>query len=305
MRTMAIGKPGLIRSLALLSFLLAAFGYAQSPAGLRIAPGDTINVHVYDTPEFEQNVRVSQSGDVELLLIGKLHFASLTPVEAARLVETTLVSKGIMKIPSVQITVTGYETELVAVTGEVNKPGPQQITASRSAIDMIALSGGLLSTADRHNITVRHRGSPDNVTTFYFSNDPKEALQNDVTVEPGDTIIVPRVGIVYVLGDVGRPGGFPIDQPDSRMSALKAVALAGSTNHTATPSNARLIRRTADGGFTESKLNFSRIQKGKDPDITLMPGDVLYIPFSYVKNALALGSSTVLSTAAQAAIYNH
>jgi polysaccharide export outer membrane protein len=301
---MAINKLGVIRILILLPLLGANLSFSQQ-AALRIAPGDVINVHVYDTPEMEQSVRVAESGDVELILIGKVHLATLTPVEAARAVEDTLKSRNIMKNPSVLITVTAYEAELVSVGGEVNHPGLQQITAPRSAIDLIALSGGLTDLADRHNILIRRKGSADNITKFYFSNDPSEALKNDVVVEPGDAIVVPRCGIVYVIGDVGRPGGFPIDEPDSRMSALRAIALAGATNHTATPSNARLIRRAPDGGYQDTRLNFSRIQKGKDPDVALMPGDVIYIPFSYVKNALALGSSTVLSTAAQAAIYTH
>jgi polysaccharide export outer membrane protein len=304
MRTMAIKKPGLICSLILPFALIGNFSYAQQPA-LRIAPGDVLDIRLYDTPEMEQTPRVAVSGDVELALIGKVHVATLTPAEAARAIEDALVAKNIMKHPSVTIIVTAYEAELVAVAGEVNHPGPIQITAPRSAIDLITLSGGLTDLADRHKILIRHKNPADSPTIFFFSNDPNEALQNDVMVQPGDTIVVPRCGIVYVLGDVGRPGGFPIDQPDSRMSALKAVTLAGATNHTATPSKARLIRRTAEGGYQEVKVNFSRIQKGTDPDIPLVAGDVLYIPFSYVKNALALGSSSLVTTAAQAAIYTH
>ena len=272
--------------------------------GVQIFAGDTVNVHVYDTPEFEENVRVSESGDIQLPLLGPVHVASLTPAQAARAVEDLLVAKNLMKHPSVVVSVTGYETELVSVNGEVNHPGGVQITTPRSAIDLITLSGGLTDLADR-NILIRRKGSATDVVAFFDSNDPREAIHNDVLVYPGDTVIVPRVGLVYVLGDVGRPGGYPIDQPDSQMTLSKAVALAGSTNHTATPSNARLVHRSSDGGVMETKVNFSAIQKGKIPDIVMEPGDVLYIPFSYVKNALTLGSSSVLSAVAGAAIYSH
>ncbi len=338
MRTMAIRKLRLIRCFIVLPLLVAGVAFAQqqqqqwhpqsvSPTqsqpqsqtqsqpqllprvnapkpGLQIQPGDLVNVHVYDTPEFEQNVRVSEAGDVQLILLGEVHIAGLTPAEAAQKVQDLLITTNVMLHPAVTMAVTTYETELVSVTGEVNKPGVQQITTPRSAIDLIALSGGLTDLADR-NILIRRKGSPANQATFFFSNNPQDALRNDVTVYPGDTIIVPRVGIVYVLGDVGKPGGYPMDQPDSEMTALKAIALAGATNHTAVPSNARLIHKTVDGQVEETKLNFAAIQKGKAPDVVLDPGDVIYIPFSYVKNALTLGSSSVLSAVAGAAIYTH
>lgn len=304
MRTMALNKPSLIFGLVLLASFFTDVSYGQSST-LRIAPGDTVTIHVYDTPEMEQIVRVSQSGDVDLLLIGTVHIGGLTPADAGQLVESLLISKQIMKAPSLTVTVTSYETEIVAVGGEVKLPGPQQITASRSAIDLIALSGGLTEFADRRNIVVRRKGSKDNFTKFYFSNDPAEALQNDVPVEPGDTIVVPRVGVVYVLGDVGRPGGFTMSQPDSSMTVLRAIGLAAGTNHSATPSNSKLVRRTAEGGVLERKLNISRMQKGEEVDVPLLAGDVIYVPFSYIKNALAIGSGGLITTAAQAAIYSH
>ena len=269
---------------------------------LRIGPGDVVSVHVYDTPEMDQTVRVTETGDTHLALIGDVHLAPLTPQEAAHEIERVLIERKLMRYPSVVVNVTNYETENVSVTGEVNKPGAFQVTAARSVIDIISLSGGLTSLADRH-ILIRRKGTRDAVP-FFFSNDPVEALRNDVAVEPGDTVIVPRVGLVYVLGDVGRPGGFPIDQPDSRMTVLKAIALAGATNHSASPAKARLVRKTPDG-YQDIALQVSDIQKGKSPDVQLQANDVLYIPFSYLKNAVALGSSAIFSTAGTAAIYAH
>lgn len=304
MRSITTKRRGLVRSAMLAIFLplvTAALCPAQKP--LRIGPGDTLNVHVFDTPEMEQNPRVSTSGDIHLELIGDVHVGGLTPQEASVEVERILIERKLMKHPSVVVTVTGYEGENVSVTGEVNHPAAFLITSSRSMIDVIALAGGLTPLADRRNIVIHRKGS-DVDETYFFSNDPHEAIHNDVRVEPGDTVVVPRVGIVYVLGDVGRAGGFPIDTPDSRMTVLKAVALAGATNHSAWPSKARLIRKTPDG-FQDIHLQVSDIQKGKAPDVQMVANDVLYIPFSYIKNAFALGTASIVSTAATAAIYTH
>jgi polysaccharide export outer membrane protein len=298
MRMIAMKQIRLYQNVLALLFFVPTLCIAQG--GLKIGPGDVIAVHVYDTPEMEQTARVTESGDVHLALIGDVHVASLTPAEAGHEIERVLIARNVMKYPSVLVNVTNYETENVSVTGEVGRPGTFQLTSPRSVIDVISLSGGLTPLADRH-LLIRRKNPSGEVVPYFFSNDPHEAVQNDVRVEPGDTVIVPRVGIVYVLGDVGRPGGFPMDTPNSRMTVLKAVALAGATNHTASPSKARLIRKTADG-FQDIHVQISDIQKGKAPDVVLMPDDVLYIPFSYWKNAV-VASSNIFSEATSAAIY--
>jgi polysaccharide export outer membrane protein len=128
------------------------------------------------------------------------------------------------------------------------------------------------------------------------------AIANDVQVFPGDTVIVPKAGIAYVLGDVGRPGGFVMQNTHSQLTALEAVALAGGTAKSAVPSHAKLIRRKPEGQYQEIAVNFSAMQKGKVPDITLEPDDVLYIPFSYLRN-IASTSSGIAASTASAAIY--
>ncbi len=283
----------------LLPFLLGSFCFGQN--ALQIGPGDVLNIHVYDTPELEQTARVTDAGDILLSLIGSVHVASLTPEQAAREIERILISRDVMKYPSVTVNVANYEQETVSVSGQVNRPGAVQITAPRGVIDLISLSGGLTDFADRH-ILIRRKGPGGAVVPFFFSNDPQEAIRNDVQVNPGDTVIIPKVGIVFVLGDVGRPGGFPITNPNSRITVLQAISLAGATNHTATPSNARLIRKSGDG-YEDIHLQISKMQKGKAPDMDMMPDDVIYVPFSYWKNALTLGSSSIVSAATNAAIY--
>lgn len=296
----------LIRSIVLLPLLVGSLCFAQE--SVPIGPGDVLNIHVYDTPDLDQTARVTESGDIQLLLIGVVHVGSMTPTQAAHEIERVLIAKDVMKYPSVTVNVATYETENVSVVGEVKSAGPVPITTPRSALDIISLAGGLTDLADRQNILIRRKVQPGQkaeVDVFKFSNDPQQALLNDVLVRPGDTVIVPRVGIVYVLGDVGRPGGFPMNSPDSKMTVLEAVALAGATNHSASPSNARLIRKMADGSYQDIHLQVSNMQKGKAPDVAMMPNDVLYIPFSYWKNTIVLGAPALVSGATSAEIYAH
>jgi polysaccharide biosynthesis/export protein len=88
----------------------------------------------------------------------------------------------------------------------------------------------------------------------------------------------------------------------SQLTVIEAVALAGGTPPSAVPSHAKLIRRQAQGGYQEIPINFSDMQKGKKPDMQLEPDDIVYIPFSYLKN-IASTSSGIVASAASAAIY--
>jgi polysaccharide biosynthesis/export protein len=107
---------------------------------------------------------------------------------------------------------------------------------------------------------------------------------------------------VYVLGDVGRPGGYPMTNNDGTLTVLQAIAAAGGTASSAVPSHTRLIRRTSVGGYQSDPVPFSAMQKGKKPDIQLQSGDIVYVPFSYLRNA-ALGLTGIAAAATSAVIY--
>ena len=160
---------------------------------------------------------------------------------------------------------------------------------------------GLSDVADRH-ITIQRRDSSIKPITYDLSNDANKAMSDQVKVYPGDIVLVPKASIAYVLGDVGRPGGIVMQNNHSQLTAMQAIAIAGGTQPSAVPSHARLIRRLPDGGYQNLAMNFARIQKGKDPDVLLQPDDVIYIPFSYLRN-IGANVSGIIAAAASASIY--
>jgi polysaccharide export outer membrane protein len=121
-----------------------------------------------------------------------------------------------------------------------------------------------------------------------------------VDVRPGDTIMVSHAGIVYVVGDVGKPGGFLIDNND-RLTVLQALALAQGTNRTASLNHAKLIRKT-EAGREEVPVPLKKILASKVPDRMLADGDILFVPTSGAKDALR-DVESILPAAAGAAIY--
>jgi polysaccharide export outer membrane protein len=280
---------------------LSILPFADARETLLIGPGDVLDVSVLDTPEFEQHPRVTDAGDIPLVGVGNLSVVGLTPAQAAAKIRERLISMHYMNHPDVTVTIHAYATQTVSVLGQVKLPGAYSISTPRSILDVVALAGGLTDTAD-YRITIHRREASEQPVSYTLSNDPRAAIEQAVEVFPGDTVIVPKAGIAYVLGGVPKPGGFVMQNTHSQLTALEAVALAGGTLPSAVPSHARLIRRAPEGGYKEIALNFSAMQKGKQADLLLEPDDVIYIPFSYLRN-IASTSSGIVASATSAAIY--
>ena len=291
--------------LAVLSLsFLACLGTqsVQAQDSLLIGPGDQIHVQVYDTPEMDQQPSVTDQGYVPLAFIGNVHVAGLTPAAAAKVIEHDLEVKQIMPHPQVMVTVLQFATQEVAVMGQVKTPGSYAIRTPRNIVDVLAMAGGIdPATANRH-ISIRRHGTHD-LVPFFVSNNPAEAESENVMVNPGDTVIVPKAGLVFALGDVARPGGYVMDNNQGKISVLELVSQAGGTNHSAVPSHAKIIRKLAGGGYQDIPLQLSKMQKGEIPDQILLPNDIVYVPFSYLRSFIVNTPSVVASTAS-AAIYH-
>ena len=275
---------------------------AQTPQteSLLIGPGDILHVQFYDTPELEQHPRVNDAGEAPLLFLGPVAVAGKTPGEAAKSIAALTVAMDYMRHPQVVVTVDHYATQDVSIAGEVQKPGNYPLATPRSVLDVLSMAGGLNPIADRH-IVIRHRDPAAMPTNYFVSNDPAIALHDDVKVQPGDTVLVAKVGVVYVLGDVGRPGGYPMVADRAPLTLLQILAVAGSTNKTALLSKLRLIRKT-EGSYVEIPIQLDAIEKGKKPDIALAADDVLFVPFSYTKN-FVLNGTAIAASIGSAAIY--
>ena len=227
---------------------------------LLIGPGDTVYISVLDTPEFEQHARVTDAGEIPLIGVGNVSVVGLTPAAAASKIRERLINMHYMNHPDVTVTVEEYATQIVSVLGQVKTPGGYSISTSRSILSVIALAGGLTDTAD-YRITIKRRDPSQQPVSYTLSNDPRAAIADEVQVFPGDTVVVPKAGIAYVLGDVTRPGGFVMQNNHSQLTVLQAVALAGGTPPSAVPSHAKLIRKTPEGGYQEIAVTSARCRR--------------------------------------------
>jgi len=267
-------------------------------ARIRIGPGDLLHLSVFDVPELTQELRVSDTGEATLTLIGPIHLQGLTAAEAQTLIEARLRQSQFILDPQVSLIIREYGTQGVSVLGEVRKPGVYQVLGARNLLDIISAAGGTTPFAAQQ-ATVKRRESKEKFSAS-LSNDPSELLAREVELQPGDTVIVPRAGIVYVLGDVGRPGGY-LMQNSGRISLLEAVALAEGPTRTAAKKHTRLIRKNA-AGIQETVLDLKHVLEGRAPDPELLPEDIVYIPPSTPKSLL-MHTPAVMQAATSAAVY--
>jgi polysaccharide biosynthesis/export protein len=272
---------------------------AQTKESLLIGPGDLLHVQVLNTPELEEHARVTDGGELPLILGGTVKVLGLTPEGASRAIEQVLLKGNYLLRPQVLVTVDAYATQKVSVIGEVKAPGAYAINTPLPVLDVLTMAGGLTDLAERKILIERH-GTGEKVP-YYVSNKPDVAIDTSIMVDPGDMIVVPKAGIVYVLGDVARPGGYTMTNNEAAISVLELVARAGGTNHSAVPSHAKLIRKSGSG-YIEMPLQLSAMQKGKRADLPMQAGDIVYVPFSYLRN-FGLQASGLVASAASAAVY--
>jgi polysaccharide biosynthesis/export protein len=272
----------------------------DKPAPLKIAPGDLLHITVFDVPEMTQDVRIGAKGEAQLALIGNIDLAELTGEEAGDAIARELRNRKLLLSPQVNVLIKEFASQGVSVIGEVQHPGVYQVLGSRSLLDLISMAGGLTNVADTRITIKRRRGSEQAITVKLKTDDPATSLNNNVQIYPGDLIVVPRAGIVYVLGDVNRPGGF-VMQDSGKITLLQALAQAGGASKSASLSKTVLMRKNAQG-YETTKLHVGKIQKGEAPDLDLHSNDILFVPNNRLKNALS-GTQSVLSSIGSASIY--
>ncbi|MGA2002268.1 MAG: polysaccharide biosynthesis/export family protein [Terriglobales bacterium] len=269
-------------------------------SNIKLGVGDLIELTVFGVPELTSKTRISGSGDIYLPLIDYVHVGDLTTDEAQELIQKRLEDGGFVRGPHVSIFVVESASQAIITVGEFQHPGPYTVTGNRRLFDMISAAGGLTEKAGRM-VTIEHRDDPDHKVVLELSENLAEDTKNNVEVYPGDTIIVSRAGIFYVVGDVQHPSGFLIE--DSSLTVLKALALAGGSNRTAALNKTKILRKTPNG-IQEIPVELKKVLYAKAPDMPLVKGDILFIPGSSAKAAAyrtadaAVSMSTMLAVVA-------
>jgi polysaccharide export outer membrane protein len=286
-----------MRALSLI-FVLAATALAQRTPSLmeevghenlpaqRLGVDDLVAVSVYDAQELTRSVRVEQDGAIWLPLLKEgIKAAGLFPRDLETSIAEALRAGQILVDPIVKVTVVEYHSRPISVMGAVKKPLTFQAVGAVTLLDALAKAEGLSADAGTEVIVSRPQPSPDGrgeerasllerVSLNRLLRDADPAV--NTALHGGEEIRVPEAGKIFVVGNVRKPGAFPVrDAADH--SVLKLVALSEGLMPYAA-NEAYIYRRTESGGKQEIAIPLARIMGRKEPDVPLQVDDVLYIP---------------------------
>lgn len=248
-----------------------------------LGPEDLLDISVFEIPELTRTVRVSENGTIALPLLGEMRVRGLTPRQLEARLRAAL-EESYVNNPQVSVFVKEHGSRKVSVIGAVGKPGVYEMLGPRTLLEVLSQAGGLSDDAGNGLFVIRSSGNGHAERLSIFVPD---LLSNrdpalNVPIRPGDVISVPvdRPIYIYVDGAVKTPGR--IEQLASRpISLLQAIAKAGGATERANLKDVQILRKGEGGAQTVVQVNLKRLRGGKDPDPTLVDGDIVVVPETF------------------------
>ena len=265
---------------------------------LRIQPGFLLHMTVLNEPQLTQDLRVDESGNVTVSLIGAIHLQGMSESDAQSAVNEAYRRGDILRAPQVALTISQYVSPRISVLGQVQSPGEYELIAPTDLLTVLSMAGGPSPDAG-NRVLLRHADEKTEEVVRFDRNGDTSNLRH-FTVRAGDSVVLRRAGVVYVLGAVNRPGGY-VMQPDGAMTVLQAIAFALDTTVYASTQDIHIVRKT-DEGLITIPVKYKSLVNGKASAQALEPEDIIYVPTSKMKFALA-NTKQLASQASGAAIY--
>jgi polysaccharide export outer membrane protein len=243
-----------------------------------IGPRDLLEIKVFELPEFDHTVRVSEDGSITLPLLGSVKVGGLTKDKVEKKLAELL--DKFVKNAQLSVFIKEYQSSRVAIIGAVEKPGMYELVGRQTLLQMISQAGGFKENA-ANEIYVLREGQEGN--TASISIDLEDLLLNgnqklNIPIQPNDIINVPidRLITIYVFGEVRAPGALQV-KLSQKITLLQAIAQAGGLSENASKRGITIKRKDKDGKEIRIQINLNDIIKGKKKDIPLKEGDVVIV----------------------------
>jgi polysaccharide export outer membrane protein len=247
--------------------VLAQAANAPTAAEYRLGSGDVVRISVYQNPDLTLETRVTEAGIVSYPLLGTIRLGNLSVTAAEKLIADGLRNGNFVKQPQVTIVVLQVRGNQASVLGQVNRPGRYPIeVADMRLTDLLAMAGGAaVNGSDVVVVTGERNGKPfrqeiDLPTVFAQGGKDK-----DILILNGDAVWVERQPLVYIYGEVQRPGPMRVERS---MTVMQALATGGGLTARGTQKGIRVHRKGADG-------KVQVIEPSMDDKV--LDGDVVYV----------------------------
>ncbi len=271
-----------------------------SDGGYLLGPEDMLEITVWGYPDLTRIVPVRPDGQISVPLAGTVPVAGRS-VERLTQDLTRAFAKYIIN-PQVTVSVKEFRKLRVSMLGQVAKPGTYTLPPGARILDAISIASGITDNADLPKAQLV-RASGETRTVSLDSLLLRQDMSQNLVVETGDTLLIPEdtTNKFYVLGDVNRPGTYPIK---GDVTVLQALATAGGPvlHGTSSSKTAHIVRHVdpSQGPVTasvhrdgeQSIANGNGVMITKDlgklyqgdlrQNETLRPGDVMVVPAPWI-----------------------
>lgn len=227
-----------------------------------IGAGDLLSIAVYRAPDLGGLVRTQKDGTVLVPGVGTLSIDGLTAGDAAAAIAGEIRRKGLLLSPEVTVLVSEVRAHVVQVMGEVGRPGTIPLDAGSLMLSAVLARAGAPVGTGSGNVVVIH---PDGSREHFLMADLVSG-NADRPARSGEVLIVQSAAVVYVTGEVGRPGAYPVEKD---MTVGQALALAGGFTPNASRGSIRVTHKRADGGQPQPVR--------ADQSAPVAPGDLITI----------------------------
>jgi polysaccharide export outer membrane protein len=296
-------------------FALNSFAAQQSPEVVPsttdnvMGPEDTLNIVAGEAEEISKTWRVSGNGDLDLPMIGRIHAAGLTAAQLEGQITEKL--KAFIREPHVSVYISEFRSQPVTIEGAVARPGTIQTEGQKTLLNVLMMAGGpnaagptVTLTRSTQNGTIPLEGAKTDAKGEYSTLELKlKDVMNasnpaaNLIMRPHDVLWVStKQRLVYIIGQVNRPGAVELDTQDS-VSAMQVLAAAGGLTSLAVPSNTAVMHVDEKGQYSKvASINLKNVMNGKGADRMLTPGDILVVPENHVKSYVQAATMSATTT---------
>lgn len=233
----------------------------------RIGAGDVVRLTVFQNPDLSLETRVTEAGLISFPLLGSVRIGTLSVTAAEKLIADGLRSGNFVRSPQVTLIVLQVRGNQASVLGQVNRPGryPLEVADMRLS-DLLAIAGGMANGgADTVIVTGTRDGKAFRQEIDLPSVFAAGGAGKDLYILNNDVIWVDRQPVIYIYGEVQRPGPMRLERD---LTLLQALATGGGLTQRGTEKGIRVHRKGRDG-------KVEVIQPGMSD--ALRDGDVVFV----------------------------
>ena len=252
--------------IAAFSLMMASYRAHAEDDAYVLGAGDSVSIQVFDEGELSGSFTIGEDGTIDYPLLGRVQVAGQTASGLDSSLTERLGTK-YLRDPQIQVSVDQFGSHPVQVLGAVKKPGLVHLTGRNTVLDVIAEAGGVTG-AGVAEVRVKFADTERGSVSLSLEDLMADQAKN-LRLAAGDVVHISEGMVVYVSGEVNKPGSVPFTEG---LTMTQALSKSGGTKRTARTREAYILR-----GEQRISINLKKVLRGKAADVMLKPDDQIVL----------------------------